>query len=48
MRRLYVAAAGNYTEAAIAPFMPDGRQEHGAVWPVRGQNRQQTKSDQIS
>jgi len=48
MRRLNVPAAGNDLEAAVAPFMPDGRQEHGAVLPVRGQDRQQTKPDQIS
>jgi len=48
MRRLNVPAAGNHLETAVAPFMPDGRQEHGAVLPVRGEDRQQTKSDQIS
>jgi len=48
MSRLPAAAAGDDVEAAVAPFVPDRRQQHGAVWPVGGQNRQQTEFGQIS
>ena len=48
MRRLHVAAASNDLEAAVSPFVPDGRQEHGAIVPIRGQNRQQAEFDQVS
>ncbi len=47
LRRLHIAAASDDVEAAVAPFVPDRRQQHGAVWPMGGQNRQQTEFDQI-
>jgi len=48
MRRLHAAAACDDVEAAVAPFVSDGRQEHGAVLPIRGQDRQQAEFGQIS
>src|SRR5580704_16887264 len=48
MRRLHVAAARDDAETALAPFVPDRRQQDGAVAPVRGQDRQQAEFGQVS
>jgi hypothetical protein len=44
MRGLHVAATGDDVEAAVAPSVPDRGQEHGAISPLRGQNRQHRSS----
>jgi hypothetical protein len=36
---LHIAVASDEVGAAVASFVPDQRQEHGAVLPIRGQNR---------
>ena len=48
MRRLDVAAARDDAETALAPFVPDRRQQHSAVVPVRGQDRKQAEFGQVS
>ena len=48
MRRFPAAAAGDDVEAAVAPLVPDLRQQHGALQPVGGQHRQQAEFGQIS
>jgi hypothetical protein len=48
MHRLHVAATSDDLKAAVSPFVPDRRQEHGAVTPVRGQHCQQGEFGQIS
>ena len=48
MRSLNVAAPRENAEAAVAPLVPDRREQDGAVASIRGENRHDRKVEEVS
>jgi hypothetical protein len=48
MRRFHVAAPSENAEAAVAPLVPDRREQDGAVASVRRENRHERELEEVS
>ena len=48
MRSFHVAAPRENTEAAVAPLVPDRREQHGAVVSIRRENRYERELEEVS